>query len=344
MAVQRETFVLGQDIKADQLRDDHPEPGTNLRKLVEKKVIDTFYLNVVPISAGAISKRFDLEFLDKPEAVAAGDIGFLTGQPHQVFKAGTDDAFVDPVGQEVTVDLVRTAELLFTITLTTGTNTGLTAGDPGDVQIGDRIRVQGQGTVSDFFTEITDKVAAGPNYLLTFADIFVQGITKPYTAERIARWEAFFKTTAGNPFPMPGTPMDLGFFQRVFLADVEETALHGPFKHPEFAPDIGGGGIACSTIELLLDPGESFVWFHGLAFDIPMLSWWVEWTSCYPVVRFFYGLQATDAFFLESQVQCPPTKGATSPVKFRHIDENSVEIFNENTVEHRVKAVGCRPT
>jgi hypothetical protein len=344
----RQTLILTQDIADDQLIDSHPKPGTRLRKLVDKKVIDALYLNNIPVSVGDTSKRIDALLFDKPHAVGPTDIGILTDRKHQVFRAGTDDAFIDVMGGEVVVDLLFTASLNFSIGLTTGSATGLTVGDPGDVQVGDLVRVQGQGTVAPYITTVIAKTPSGPNFLLTFQVPFIQGPSQTYTMERMARWEVIFKDSSNNPFSMPGTTVDLGIFQRVFLADILESFGHGPFKHPELAPEAGlgvalppGAPFSSSTIEVILEPSESFLWFHGLNTDIPLLTWWVEF-PCYPVERIFFGLQPTTSFLMESHVHCPPTLGGTLPVKFRLVDENTIEIVNENTVQHRVKAVAFK--
>ncbi len=341
----RETFILEQDIAAGQISDVHLKAGTRIWKLVEKKVIDTLYLSNIPVIVGATSKRLDGNLIDILRAVGPNDIGLLTDRKHQLLRSGTDEAFLDTAGREVTVDLVFTASLNFQVNLVTGSNQGTTVGDPGDVQIGDIIRVVGQGLVAPYITTIINKVAAGPNFVLTFQNNFVQGPSQVYTAERINRWEALFKDSEDNPYQMPVGQFDIGLFQRVYLADIAESFGLNPLKHPELAPEAGlanppppGAPFSSAVVEVVLDAGEAFLWFHGLNTDIPLLTWWVEWPG-YPLVRFYYGLQAINMDPVNSNIEGVPSLRTTTPVDFKHVDENYIEIKNRNTVTHRVKAI-----
>jgi hypothetical protein len=347
MAPGRETFILCQDIAPDQIADFHPKPGSNLRKLVDMKVIDTTFIFNIPIPALATSHRLDPNFLDAPYGTGT-DFGYLTDRRHEVFLAGTDDAVLDLNGEEVTTRIMITPSLTFSAAMVTGSTQGTTIGNPGDVQIGDYVRIQGQGLVSTFFAQITNKVPAGPNFILTFSNLFVQGLSLTYTVERIARWQIDFRDTLDVPYPMFATNVDFGFFKRVYLADVSETFGTGPINYPEYTPEGGGptpppgAPGSSSTLELLLDPGETFLWYHGLIDDIPLLTWWVEWPG-YPTCRYFYGMQATPSGPFASHVECVPTLEGTFPVDFRHIDENSTLITNRNSVTHRIKAVVYKP-
>lgn len=168
MAPGRETFILCQDIAPDQIADFHPKPGTHLRKLVDKKVIDTTFFFNIPVPALATSIRMDAQFLDQPSGIGAA-LGYMTDRRHEVFLAGTDDAVIDISGEEATTLLVLTPSLTFQISMVTGSIQGTTIGSPGDVQIGDYVRIQGQGLVATFFSQVINKVPAGPNFILTFA-------------------------------------------------------------------------------------------------------------------------------------------------------------------------------
>lgn len=348
MAAGRETFILTQDIADNQLIDTHPKPGTHLRKLVDKKVIDTTFFFNIAVPASATFVRMDPNFLDQPSGTGTA-LGYLTDRRHEVFLAGTDDAVIDIKGEEVTTLLTITPALTFQIAMVTGSNQGTTIGNPGDVQIGDYVRIIGQGTVSTFFAQITNKVPSGPNFVLTFSNLFVQGVSLTYTAERVQRWEVDFRDTLNAPYAMPAGNVDFGFFQRVYLADVSETFGTGPINYPEFTPEDGGptpppgAPGSSSTLELLLDPGDTFLWFHGLIDDIPVLTWWVEWPG-YPTIRYFYGMQASPSgpFFSHVGAGVPTLEG-TFPVDFQHIDENSTLITNRNSVTHRIKAVVFKP-
>jgi hypothetical protein len=348
MAGSRETFILTQDIAPEQLIDVHPKLGTRLRKLVDKRVIDTTFFFGVVIPPAATSIRMDSLFLDAVPATGPTDLGYLIDRRHEIFQPGTDDAFVDIHGREVTTQIAITTPLNFQATLTTGLTTATTVGSPGDVEVGDYVRVTGQGTVATFFAQVLSKVPSGPNFILTFSNLFVQGITQVYTVERVTRWEVSFLDSTDAPYIMAGGTAELGFFQRVYLADVTESFGTGPIDYPELTPEAGGGvgppGAPGSsvTLELLIDPGETFLWFHGLMDDIPVLTWWVEWPG-YPAIRFYYGLQVSPGTFFEGQVDAVPTIDGTAPVQFQHIDGDSILITNKNTVQHRVKAVVFKP-
>lgn len=349
MAGSRETFILTQDIAPEQLIDIHPKLGTRLRKLVDKRVIDTTFFYNVPIPAAATSIRMDQLFLDAVPATGLVDLGYLTDRRHEIFQPGTDNAFVDIHGREVTTQITVTASLTFQAMLTTGLVTATTIGSPGDVQVGDYVRVTGQGTVATYFAQVIAKVPSGPNFILTLSNLFVQGITQVYTVERVNRWEVSFLDSLSSPYVMAGGTAELGFFQRVYLADVTESFGTGPIDFPELTPE-GPGGVgppgapgSSATLELILDPGDTFLWFHGLIDDIPLLTWWVEW-PIYPTVRYFYGMQASPSGPFESHVGAGvPTLEGTFPVDFQHIDENSTLITNRNSVQHRIKAVVFKP-
>jgi hypothetical protein len=338
----RETFILCQDIAPDQIADFHPKPGSNLRKLVEKKVIDTTFFFDFPVPASVTFVRMDANFLDALHGTGA-DFGYLTDRRHEVFIATTDNAIIDPYGEEITTRIAITPSLTFSAAMVTGSVQGTTIGNPGDVEIGDYVRIQGQGLVVPYFTQIVNKVPAGPNFILTFANLFVQGLSLTYTIERITRWQINFRDTSDTPFPMSTSSVDFGFFKRVYLADVSETFGTGPINYPEFTPEVGPIVAPSSTLELLLDPGETFLWFHGLDEDIPLMTWWVEWPG-YPTVRYFYGMQASTSGPFASHVGAGvPTLEGTFPVDFQHIDENSTLITNRNSVTHRIKAVVLKP-
>lgn len=344
----RDTLILEQDIAARQLDDLHPKIGTRLQKIVDKTVIDTIYLESIPITPSSSSVRLDLLLLDQPQATGLA-FGVLTDKRHEIFTRVQDEAYLDMAGQKVTVELDFTASLLFPGQMTTGSTQCTTVGDPGDVQVGDVVRIQGQGTVAPFSSIILSKVPLGPNFILTFQNIFVQGITQIYSIERIARWNALFRDSANALFLVPDALVDIGVFKRVYLADIAETFGNQPLgDRPQFAPDGGfnvgppGSPFSSSILELLLDPGDTFLWFHGINFDIPVLTWWVEWPG-YPTIRFYYGLQVSPGTFFEGQVDAVPTIDGTAPVQFQHIDGDSILIKNRNTVTHRIKAVVFRP-
>jgi hypothetical protein len=124
----------------------------------------------------------------------------------------------------------------------------------------------------------------------------------------------------------------------MFSRRMGATGLNGPQ-----GPSGGGGGALFATIELVLEPGETFVWEHMMDDDIPIISWWVEFPAVYPnpAVRFYYGMQGSNAF-TDNYLEGRPTNMATSPVNFKPLDNNSVEIQNTNTVAHRVKAIAAR--
>lgn len=235
----RETFVLTQDIADRQLIDTHPMLGTRMQKLVDKTVIDVFSVLNSSVPATTTTKRLDAELNSLLPAVGSG-LGVLTTRKHQVFKAGTDHAFVDGATIEINADLAYTAPLTFSINMSFGSTLGTTVGNPGDVQIGDFVSI---ATPVPYFAQILNKVPNGPNFDLTFSLGFFGGPTGLYSATRIARWLATFKDSTDAPFPMPGAAVDFGILQRVYLSDVDESVIVGP--HPEFAPDVaaaGGGG------------------------------------------------------------------------------------------------------
>lgn len=344
----RETYILEQDIAEGQIVDAHLKPGSLLRKLVEKKVIDTIYLDNLDVPVGATSRRLDLNLLDIPYATGPQDLGIPAGRKHQVFQVGTNYAFLDTQGKEVTAEIVFTPAVNFQVQLITGSNQGTTVGDPGDVQVGDTVRVRGQGLVSPFVSPIVNKVQVWPNFVLTFQNNFVHGQSKTYAAERIGRWEVFFRDSQGNPYSIPTDHIDLGVFRRVYLADILEHFGTEPLRRPELAPQVGwsvppppGAPFSSVTIELMLDPGENFLWFHGLDTDIPLLTWWVEWPG-YPVVRFYYGLQAILTESVNEHIEGVPSLRTTTPVDFKHIDRNYIEIKNRDTISHRVKAIAFK--
>jgi hypothetical protein len=235
--VARETFIRGQDIATQEIIDSHINPSSNLAKMIAKKVLDTVFVQNVSITPLATSIRIDNLLLDQPQGVGAVDLGILTDRYHEVFQAGTEKAVMDAIGEKVIVQLSFGLALTFSVNLTTGLAIGVTVGNPGDVQIGDWVRVQGQGLVGDYFTKVLNKVPAGPNFQLTLQDVFAQGPTGLYTMQRINRWTANFLDSALAPFAMPGTPVDFGFFKRVYLADVSETIGVSPINKPELTPE-----------------------------------------------------------------------------------------------------------
>ena len=342
----RDTFILEQDIAERQLNDVHPKTGTRLQKLVDKKVIDSIYFEDVAITPGATSVRIDMLLLDQPQGTGPTAFGVLTDKRHEVFRTIQDEAYIDINGQKVTVELSFAASLSFLCAMVTGNASGITVGNPGDVQIGDWVRIQGQGLVSPFSAQVMNKVPSGPNFILTFSNVFLQGVSQNYTVERISRWEAIFRDSANALFQIPDAALDLGIFKRVYLADVAETYGNQPLgDRGEFGPDGGvvvgppGAPFSSSVLELLIDPGDTFLWFHGLITDIPILTWWVEWPG-YPTVRYFYGMQASPSGPFESHVGLGiPTLEGTFPVDFQHIDQDSILITNRNSVQHRVKAI-----
>lgn len=232
----RETFILTQDIANGQLIDTHPKAGSRMQKLVDKTVIDVFPVLNSSVPITTTTKRLDAELNSLSPAVGSG-LGVLTTRKHQVFKAGTDHAFVDGMTIEINADLAYTAALAFSINMSFASILGTTVGNPGDVQIGDFVSI---ATPVPYFAQILTKVPNGPNFDLTFSAVFVGGPTGPYAATRVARWLATFKDSTNAPFPMPGTAVDFGILQRVYLADIDEAVIVGP--HPEFAPDVAGSG------------------------------------------------------------------------------------------------------
>ena len=339
MVLPRQTFVLESDIKANQLIDTHPKAGTRLQKLVDKKVIDTLFVQNLVVPALSTSKRLDLSLINYDPAIPPDGLGILD-QRHSVYAVGTELAILDGLHQKITAQLVYTAPVSnFGLNLVTTTNQGITVGDPGDVAIGDYIQVQNQGLVGTFLTQITNKTVLGPNYTLTFLNNFVQGPSGTYLADRVGRWNAQFRDGLGNLWPMPGDNVDLGIFYRQYLADAFE-GYGRDLLYPQFNPQGGGSGSlygAFVRLELILDPDEVFVWYHGLNTDIPVFTWWVEWPGAYPVppIRFYYGLQGEWPEALPTVVQ--------APVDCKHLDVNNIEFHNRNTIPHRIKAIVLRP-
>jgi len=338
MPPSRQTFVLEGDVAANQLNDLHPKPGTRLRKLVDKKVIDTLFVNSLVVPVGTTSKRVDVELQGYLPAIPPDGLGIITTDNHAVFLTGTEIGVFDGLNKKITGQLADTVALNFLINLTTTLNVGITVGDPGDVAVGDTILIQNQGLIGPYQTTVTGKMLVGANYQLTFSNNFVQGPSQQYIAERVMRWEVFFRDSLGNLWPMPGTNIDLGVYYRQYLSDATE-GYGRDLRYPKLTPQgVGSGTIGSfSRLEVTLDPGEVFSWYHGLDTDIPVFTWWVEWPGVYPAppVRFYYGLQGVVN-------EATPTIKEV-PVECKHLDTNTIEFHNKNSIEHRVKAIVYQP-
>ncbi len=253
----RETFILAQDIAEGQLVDVHPMPGSRLRKLVDKKVIDPLLL--LGISCGGSSKRLDVQLLDQPLAVLPTDIGILTSKQHSLFVTGTDKAVPDTFGNEVRGNLTAVDPAFDPVLMTLGSNIGV-ASNPALFAVGDIVRIPSPPLAFPYFAEVF--AIAGPN--LTFVDpgttnpaLFFGGPTGTYTMERVRRWTMSWVDSLGVSFALSPAVYDIGVMRRVYLSDIAEE--FGAFKTPVpgEAPDIGGGGIAPVVLEFQATAGES---------------------------------------------------------------------------------------
>lgn len=245
----RESYILTQDIASDQLIDTHPKPGSNLRKLVDKKVIDTFMLSGVV--ASGMSTRLDLPLLDMPLAVGPTDIGILTSKQHPLFVGNTDNGVPDTLNQVVRGNLSSVAPILDPVAMTLGLNTGV-ATTPSNFAIGDLVRIQGQSLSGTFFAQISNIV--GP--VLTFVDpgtvnprIFIEGPSGTYFMERVRRWIMAWVDSAGFGFTLAPDTYSIGVLRRSFLADIGEQIgwivmpVEAESPHGPGGGSGGGGGI-----------------------------------------------------------------------------------------------------
>ena len=238
----RDTFILEQDIAPGQLDDLHPKAGTNLQKLVSKKVVDPLLLIGLGLSGTFV--RLDLQLLDQPHAVLPTDIGVLTDRQHSIFKSGTSLGVLDGGSRDVRGNLTEVDKTLDPTLMTIGTNVGV-ATTPGFYAIGDIVRIQGQGLISTYLAQVSNIV--GPN--LTFVDPgtvnpanFINGPTGTYTMERVTRWLMNWVDHLGGAFALPVGTYDIGIQQRIFLADVPEDFGTSKVPNPAEVPQQGGGG------------------------------------------------------------------------------------------------------
>jgi hypothetical protein len=253
----RETFILTQDIANDQLIDTHPKPGTRLRSLVDKKVIDPLLL--LNVSLSGTTKRLDHQLLDQPHAVGPTDIGILTSKQHSIFVAGTDDAVADTFGEEVRGNLSTVPPAFDPVLMTLGTNVGV-ATTPALFAVGDLVRIPSPPLSFLYFAEVSSIV--GPN--LTFVipgtstpALFLAGPTGTYTMERVRRWTMSWVDSIGSAFSLTPASYDIGVMRRVFLADIGEE--FGTLKTPVAgeAPEVPGGPVGPSPIEFTATAGET---------------------------------------------------------------------------------------
>jgi hypothetical protein len=238
----RQTFILTQDIASGQLDDAHPKAGTNLQKLVDKKVIDT--LIVSNVSTSGISTRLDLALLDQPLAVGPTDIGILTSKQHALFINGTDNGVQDPYGEEVRGNITSQASVLDPVGMTIGMATGVAA-TPALFAVGDLVRIQGQSLTGTFFAEISN--IAGP--VLTFVDvgtanprIFIEAGTGTYFMERVRRWTMTWVDSLGAVFSLPVNIYAIGVVRRSYLADIGEDVGWVVLPVESESPHVPGGG------------------------------------------------------------------------------------------------------
>lgn len=238
----RQTFILTQDIASGQLDDAHPKAGTNLQKLVDKKVIDT--LIVTNLTASGISTRMDLPLLDLPLAVGPTDIGVLTSKQHALFQNGTDNGVEDNYGEEVRGNLSSVASVLDPVGMTIGLATGVAA-TPALFAIGDFVRIQGQGLTGTFFAEISNIV--GP--VLTFVDpgtanprIFIEAASGTYFMERVRRWLMTWVDSLGAAFSLVSNLYTVGVIRRSYLADIGEDVGWVVLPVEAESPHVPGGG------------------------------------------------------------------------------------------------------
>lgn len=246
----RESFILTQDIASGQLIDTHAKPGTNLQKLVDKKVIDTLMLSGVTTSG--LSTRLDLQLLNLPLAVGPTDIGLLTSKQHSLFVGNTDNGVLDGFSQDVRGNLSSVAPIFDPVAMSLGFNTGV-ATTPANFAIGDIVRIQGQGLTGEFFAQISNIV--GPT--LTFVDpgtvnprIFIEAASGTYSMERVRRWTMSWVDSVGAGFSLSAASYSIGVLRRSYLADIgeqigwiimpiEAEAPHGPG---------GGGGLTSGQV------------------------------------------------------------------------------------------------
>lgn len=238
----RQTFILTQDIASGQLDDAHPKAGTNLQKLVDKKVIDT--LIVTNVSASGISTRMDLPLLDLPLAVGPTAIGLLTSKQHALFQNGSDNGVEDNYGEEVRGNLSSVASALDPVTMTIGLATGVAA-TPAIFAIGDLVRIQGQGLTGTFFAEVSNIV--GP--ILTFVDpgtanprIFIEAASGTYFMERVRRWLMTWVDSLGAAFSLVSNLYTVGVIRRSYLADIGEDVGWVVLPVEAESPHVPGGG------------------------------------------------------------------------------------------------------
>jgi hypothetical protein len=243
----RESFVLTQDIGSGQLVDAHVKPGSNLQKLVDKKVIDTLMLSGLSLSG--LTTRLDIQLLDQPISVGPTDIGILTSKQHPLFVGNTDTGIPDSFSQVVRGNLSSVAPIFDPVLMTLGMNTGV-ATTPANFAIGDIVRIQGQGLTGEFFAQISNIV--GPT--LTFVDpgtvnprIFVEAATGTYSMERVRRWTMSWVDSVGGGFSLSAATYSIGALKRVYLADIG--AQLGWIIMPAEAesPRVPGGAVSIAS-------------------------------------------------------------------------------------------------
>lgn len=232
----RDTQILTQDIADEQLIDTQPKTGSRLRTLVDKPILNFFYLQSVVISAPVTSIRLDQSLLGKTPSVGSG-MGIMTSRKSAIFQGGKNKGVPDGSSNDVSGQMAFVASLTFSINMVFGNPVGTTVGNPGDVQIGDSVLI---ATPVPFLAVITNKVPNGPNFDLTFNSSFLLGSSGLYTATRISRWTMTFKDSANVTFTMPAQTLDLGILQRSFVSDTAESLALG--LNPEQIPQTPGGG------------------------------------------------------------------------------------------------------
>lgn len=337
------TFVLEQDIGDGSIIDAHVKAGTVLDALIKKTVIN---LLKVPktVPSGSTSVRLDLELQAEVQSTGTGVIGLVTTTNHEIFQQGKEDALLNNNGWKIYGQFayaVGTAPFVVTATFTS-TSYLYTGIAPASILVGDLIKLT-DGVTTFLDARVVTNTPSGPTSGTLVLDAPFGAATGPYIGYRMARWQLnFIDSETAGPWALEEDGFfDLGIRKRVSLAFEPEPDL----PPPGFLPDADGGvpDNFFSLIELILDPGETFIWFHGLDFDIPLMTWWVEW-PIYPTVRYFFGMQASPSGPFFSHVGSGiPTLEGTFPVDFQHLDGNSTLITNRNSVIHRVKGIVMRP-
>ena len=219
----RESFILSQDIADGQLVDAHAKPGTNLGKLVTKKVIDTLMLTSVSVS-GTLT-RLDLQLLDQPVAAGPTDLGIVLTKQHPLFYDGSAEGV--PAGAtEARGNLVSVAAVFSSVGMVLGSQLG-TAAIPGNFAIGDIVRITPPqpGLTVSFLAQISNIV--GPT--LTFVDpgtvnphLFVEGATGTYLMERCTRFLMSWVDELSVLAAITAAFYSIGIIRRSYLADITE--------------------------------------------------------------------------------------------------------------------------